>query len=43
MNLTELTITQAHQGLLKRKFSALELTKSFLDRIKERNKKIFAF
>jgi len=43
MELTDLTITQAHQGLIKKQFSALELTKAFLDRIKKRNKKIFAF
>ena len=42
MELTDLTITQAHQGLIKKEFSALELTKAFLDRIKERNKKINA-
>jgi len=43
MELTELTITQAHRGLIKKEFSALGLTKAFLDRIKELNKNIFAF
>lgn len=43
MNLCELSITQAHQGLKKKEFSALELTKAFLVRIKEKDKKIFAF
>jgi len=43
VELTDLTITQAHQGLIKKQFSALELAKAFLDRIKKRNKKIFAF
>ena len=43
VELTDLTITQAHQGLIKKQFSALELAKAFLDRIKKRNKKISAF
>ena len=43
MELTELTITQAHQGLIKKEFSALELCQAYLDKIKEKNKKIFAF
>ncbi|MFC1663590.1 Asp-tRNA(Asn)/Glu-tRNA(Gln) amidotransferase subunit GatA [Patescibacteria group bacterium] len=49
MELCELTISQAHQGLIKKEFSALELTKAFLNRIKELNsskgqkKGIFAF
>lgn len=38
MELHKLTITQAHQGLVKREFSALELTKTFLDRIKKIDK-----
>ena len=42
MELTELTITQAHQGLIKKEFSALELAKAFLDRIEKENKKIRA-
>ena len=43
MQLTDLTITQAHQGLEKKEFSALELCKTYLDKIKERDKEIFAF
>jgi aspartyl-tRNA(Asn)/glutamyl-tRNA(Gln) amidotransferase subunit A len=43
MKLTDLTIAQASQGLKKREFSALELSKAYLDRIKERDKEIFAF
>ncbi len=43
MELHELTITQIQQGLRRNEFSALELVKSFLDRIEERNKDIFAF
>ena len=43
MELNKLTITQAHDGLVKKDFSALELTKAFLDRIKENNKDINAF
>ncbi len=43
MNLTELTISQAHQGLKKKEFSALELCKAYLDKIKEKDKEIFAF
>ena len=43
MNLNELTITQARAGLDKKEFSALDLTKACLDRIKKRNKEINAF
>ncbi len=43
MNLTELTISQTHQGLKKKEFSALELCKAYLDKIKEKDKEIFAF
>jgi len=43
MKLHELTITKAHEGLKKKEFSALELTKSFLKIIKETDKKISAF
>jgi len=43
MNLSELTITQAHQGLKKKDFSSLELTKAFFDNIKEKDKEIAAF
>jgi len=43
MELYELTITQAHQGLLKKEFSAVELTKAFLNRIEKTDKEISAF
>jgi len=43
VELRKLTISQAHQGLLKKKFSALELTKAFLDRIKKVDKEISAY
>jgi len=38
-----LTIPKIHEKLLKREFSAIELTKSYLERIKKKNKDIFAF
>jgi len=41
--LTDLTITQAHQGLRKKEFSAMELCRAHCDNIKNRNKEIFAF
>jgi len=37
------TISKIHQGLIKKEFSALELTKSFLERITELDRKISAF
>ena len=43
MNLTELTILQAHQGLKKKKFSAVELCQAYLDKIEEKDKKVFSF
>jgi len=43
MILTDLTIAQAHQGLKKREFSAVELCRAHLDSIKNKNKEIFAF
>jgi aspartyl-tRNA(Asn)/glutamyl-tRNA(Gln) amidotransferase subunit A len=43
MNLNELTIKQAQEGLKKKKFTSVELTQACLDRIKERNKNINAF
>lgn len=43
MNLNELTIKQAREGLRKKKFTSVELTRACLDRIKERNKDINAF
>ena len=38
-----LTIEKVHDGLLKKEFSARELAKSLLDKIKKENEKIFAF
>ena len=43
MDLTTLTIAKSHQGLVNKKFSALELTKAYLDRIKKEDKKICSF
>ncbi|PIP23499.1 MAG: Asp-tRNA(Asn)/Glu-tRNA(Gln) amidotransferase GatCAB subunit A [Candidatus Nealsonbacteria bacterium CG_4_10_14_0_2_um_filter_38_17] len=43
MDLTQLTITQTHEGLKKKDFSVLELTKIYLDKIQKENKEIFAF
>jgi len=43
MNFEDLTIEKAHQSLLKKEFSALELTKFFLERVEKENPKIFAF
>jgi aspartyl-tRNA(Asn)/glutamyl-tRNA(Gln) amidotransferase subunit A len=43
MNFEDLTIEKAHQGILKKEFSAVELTKFFLEKIEKENSKIFAF
>jgi aspartyl-tRNA(Asn)/glutamyl-tRNA(Gln) amidotransferase subunit A len=43
MELTRITIKEAHQGLINKEFSAKELCQAYLDRIKEKNKEIFAF
>ncbi len=43
MNLNELTITEAAEGLAQKKFSSRELTEACLDRIEERNPSINAF
>lgn len=43
MELADLTISQIHQGLSKKEFSALELTKLFLDKIERLDKEIGAF
>ncbi len=43
MNLNELTIKEAQEGLRSQKFTAVELTQACLDRIKERNKDVNAF
>lgn len=43
MNLNELTIKQAAEGLRKKEFSSVELTKACLKRAEKRNKRINAF
>jgi len=43
MKLDNLTISKTHQGLIKKEFSALELCKAYLEKIKEKDKEIFAF
>ncbi len=43
MELTELTINEVHKGLEKKEFSAVELAKTYLDKIKEKDKGISAF
>jgi aspartyl-tRNA(Asn)/glutamyl-tRNA(Gln) amidotransferase subunit A len=43
MSFDNLTVKQIHEGLLKKDFSALELCKNYLGKIKEKNKDIFAF
>ena len=43
MDLTRLTIKEAHQGLVKKEFSALELCQAYLVKIKKEDKKISAF
>ena len=43
MKLCELTINQAHKGLMEKEFSASELIKSFLEKIEKDDKKLSAF
>ncbi len=43
MNIIGLTIKQTHEGLIKKEFSAVEIAKDFLDKIKKDDKKINAF
>ncbi|MFZ2970260.1 MAG: Asp-tRNA(Asn)/Glu-tRNA(Gln) amidotransferase subunit GatA [Minisyncoccia bacterium] len=43
MNLNELNITEANQGLRKKEFSSLELAKACLERIKATDEKIKSF
>lgn len=43
MDLTKLTIVEAHKGLIENKFTSVELTKAFLDKIKKEDDKINAF
>jgi aspartyl-tRNA(Asn)/glutamyl-tRNA(Gln) amidotransferase subunit A len=43
MDLTNLTIKQAHQGLKNGDFTSVDLTKAYLERIKKENKEINAY
>jgi len=43
MNLRDFTIKDIHQNLIKKEFSAVELCKSYLDRIKKNDRRISAF
>ncbi|MDD2731585.1 MAG: Asp-tRNA(Asn)/Glu-tRNA(Gln) amidotransferase subunit GatA [Candidatus Pacebacteria bacterium] len=43
MELYELTISQAHKGLINREFSCLDLTKAYLERIEREDKRISAY
>ncbi|TSC53165.1 MAG: glutamyl-tRNA(Gln) and/or aspartyl-tRNA(Asn) amidotransferase subunit A, partial [Parcubacteria group bacterium LiPW_39] len=43
MDLTKLTITQAREGLKSKEFSATELTRAYLNQIKNRDKEIHAY
>jgi len=43
LDLTNLTITQAHEGLKKKEFSAVELLKGYLQNIKKEESRIDAF
>ncbi len=43
IDLTNLTIKKAHEGLKEKKFSSVELTQSFLDKINTKDKEINAY
>jgi len=43
MNLNKLSITQAHQGLIKKEFTSQELTEAVFDAIKKKDKDIHAY
>lgn len=43
MDLSQLTIVKTHQGLKNKEFSCFEITKAYLDIIKEKNQAINAF
>ena len=43
MNLTQLTIAQAHKGLKEKQFSSVELTQAYLDRIQSLDKKLNSY
>ena len=43
MFLNQLTIKKAHQGLIKKEFSSVELTESVLRQVKKRNQEVNAY
>jgi aspartyl-tRNA(Asn)/glutamyl-tRNA(Gln) amidotransferase subunit A len=43
MNLLELTVKEAHDGLKKKDFSSIELTRAYLTEIKKNDKRIGAY
>ena len=43
MEIIDLTIKKAHEGLIKKEFSALDLTHHFLDKIEKLDKKLNSF
>ncbi|MBL7142102.1 MAG: Asp-tRNA(Asn)/Glu-tRNA(Gln) amidotransferase subunit GatA [Candidatus Pacebacteria bacterium] len=43
VKIQDLTIAQAHQGLVNKEFSSVELCKAYLEKIREKDKDIFAF
>ena len=43
MELTELTISQAHEGLKKKEFSSKEITEAYLEIIKKHDQEIGAY
>jgi len=43
MKFLNLTIKETHKGLIEKEFSCLELTKSYLNKIKKENKKLNTF
>ena len=43
MDLTKLTIKQAHEGLKNKEFTSVDLTKAYLEKIKETDKEINAY
>ena len=43
MDLTKLTITQAHEGLIKKEFTSVDLTKAYLKKIKENDGELNAY
>ncbi len=43
VDLTELTIKRAHEGLKKKEFTSVDLTKAYLDKIKKTDKELNAY